>query len=243
MRDQASHRTALWFLSWTKGSSRPAVLLEKGNPLIRAGISFTLGIDSNGSIVYEWDGSDGKRYSIVSSDGRDYADGRWHNLAIVRDGAKVVMYIDGRSLAYREVRATPVSNSCDIYVNAMPDYSYTAKAMVYVAIWDRALSDEEVLALYNGDEVMADAIAKLDIDVNKNKNVSTIMNKNVFNVNGESISIRWYHVGEYGRDVIIVLSNGIYMQSWQSISILKGSIMLAAHGAMYHEAFFGSNGL
>ncbi|MFN4337286.1 MAG: LamG domain-containing protein [Candidatus Nitrosocaldus sp.] len=205
--------------------------------MIKADISFMLGIDSNGSIVYEWDGSDGRRHSIVSSDGRDYADGRWHHIAIVRDGVRAVMYIDGRSVADREVRAIPVSNSYDIYINAMPDYSYTAKAMVdALGIWDKALSAEEVLALYDGDvEAMADAIVY----------ESGETNDSVFSVNaGESISMRWYHdVDKYGRDVVIVLSNGIYMQSWQSISIFRASIMHGAHGAMYHEAFFGSNGL
>ncbi|GBC73816.1 hypothetical protein HRbin04_01222 [archaeon HR04] len=236
---------ALWFLSETKGSSSPAVLIEKGNPLTKSNISFMLGIDSDGSIVYGWDDRDGKHHSLVSSDGNDYADGRWHHLAIVRDdGAGVVMYIDGIPVARKEVRAIPVSNGYDVYINAMPDYSYTAKAMVYaVGIWDRVLSAEEVLALYYGNGApMVDAIVyefygeRNDNDNNNNDK------KHVFTVDaGESLSIRWYCCVD-GRDtVVVVLSNGIYMKSWQSISFLP--IIHGAYGTMYHEVFFGSKGL
>lgn len=234
---------ALWFLSESKGSNRPAVLIEKGNPVIKANISFLLGIDSKGSIVYEWDGQDGKRYSLVSSDGKKkdhhYADGRWHHLAVVRDGASVIMYIDGIPVASGEFKAMPVSNEYDIYINAMPDYSHTAKAMIdAIGVWDRALSAEEVLALYHGDDsAREDAIVYEGFDGEGKKHVFTVYA-------GESLSMRWYGVDGYGRGTVIVLSNGIYMQPWQSISIFKASTtMNGAHGAMYHEAFFGSSGL
>ncbi|MEM0029849.1 MAG: LamG-like jellyroll fold domain-containing protein [Candidatus Nitrosocaldus sp.] len=234
---------ALWFLSESKGSNRPAVLIEKGNPVIKANISFLLGIDSKGSIVYEWDGQDGKRYSLVSSDGKKkdhhYADGRWHHLAVVRDGASVIMYIDGIPVASGEFKAMPVSNEYDIYINAMPDYSQTAKAMIdAIGVWDRALSAEEVLALYHGDDsAREDAIVYEGFDGEGKKHVFTVYA-------GESLSMRWYGVDGYGRGTVIVLSNGIYMQPWQSISIFKASTtMNGAHGAMYHEAFFGSSGL
>ncbi len=235
---------ALWFLSETKGSSRPVVLIEKGDPLTKSNISFMLGIDSDGSIVYGWDDRDGVHHSLVSSDGKDYADGRWHHLAVVRDdgGAGVVMYIDGIPVARKEVRAMPMSNGYDVYINAMPDYSYTARAMVYaVGIWDRALSAEEVLALYHGNgEAMVDAIVH-EFYGEPNYNNDDNKKKHVFTVDaGESLSIRWYCCVD-GRDTVVVLSNGIYMQPWQSVSILPTKH--GAYGAMYHEVFFGSKGL
>ncbi len=221
---------ALWFLSESKGSNRPVVLIEKGDPLIKANISFMVGIDSKGSIVYEWDGQDGKRYSLASSDGRDYADGRWHHLAVVRDDEdNIVMYVDGKAVAKGVGRAIPVQSTYDIYINAMPDYSYTAKAIIYdIGIWSRALSTEEVSSLYNGSRVIKDAIV-YEFKGNEGSNLFTVNA-------GEYVTIRWSSAYSEG-DRVIVVSNGIYMRSWQSISVSK-AFMHGAYGSMYHEVLF-----
>ncbi|MFQ6026036.1 MAG: LamG-like jellyroll fold domain-containing protein [Dehalococcoidia bacterium] len=105
--------------------------------------------------------------SSVSSTSLDtaqgYNDGQWHHIAAIRDveGGRMRIYVDGVEVASRSNPAGSVTNSANLAIGSKDtlDDDFFNGILDEVALYDRALSPEEVSALFEPNQPPPDASA------------------------------------------------------------------------------------
>jgi len=87
---------------------------------------------------------------------RDIADGEWHHAVMVIDDVlqKVIIYVDGEeeslTLDFNYAWPNLIDNPDNLYIGGNPDTGYYSNILVdEVQIYNRALSSQEILDLYN----------------------------------------------------------------------------------------------
>ena len=78
------------------------------------------------------------------------ADGRWHHVAAVYDGANIWLYVDGRLDSQQAVGSTLLTVASDLFLGRhWSNLNHTfAGHLDEVRLYDRALSEVEMLGLY-----------------------------------------------------------------------------------------------
>ncbi len=150
LRDFSSFSVLTWF------KCAPG----EGNALINDyadgwGIYATGGPSSPPALIYFWNGStsNGTCYMQAPTDLRDNA---WHQIGLVRNGDQCTLYVDG--LAVETVTATLDTPFPVDVLNLLGNYDGNdrgAGAIDLTGVWERALSDAEVAALYNNGNGLA----------------------------------------------------------------------------------------
>lgn len=89
----------------------------------------------------------------TSPEGRNYADGKWHQLAVVRDSAGGKLYLDGE-LVVENKEATALLEGNAILAFGGQDYgpAFYQGSLDEIRLYGRALSADEVKKLYVGDQ-------------------------------------------------------------------------------------------
>jgi len=84
----------------------------------------------------------------------DINDGQWHHIAGVYDGKKIYLYVDGRLDIFDYGSGKIDTNNCPVYIGAnaeCPNEKWNG-LIDDVRIYHRALTPEEITALYDTDE-------------------------------------------------------------------------------------------
>jgi len=88
-------------------------------------------------------------------------DNEWHHVAGVYDGSKLYLYVDGGVDASKSASGSLNVSASDVYIGGSPSASFNG-FVDDVRIYDRALSADEVEALYYGPEF--DLVSDCNID-------------------------------------------------------------------------------
>jgi len=77
-------------------------------------------------------------------------DDQWHHVIGIKDNDKMRLYIDGKQEGNDEQNVTQsVSTNEPFTIGSMADYFYYSGAIDEVAIWNRALTENEITGLFN----------------------------------------------------------------------------------------------
>jgi hypothetical protein len=85
--------------------------------------------------------------STVDDGGTQFVANRWYYLTVVKNGSTAVMYRDATRLGQKTVANPKTTGNSPIYL--YPSYNQNTSRMAMVHIYNRALSDAEVLENFN----------------------------------------------------------------------------------------------
>ena len=125
-----------------------------------------------------------------------YNDGEWHHIVLVFDGTYLIGYIDGNEVD-RRTASIQDSTAYDVYIGAEAVYQSNGWIGVIddVRMFNRALSSDEVQALFNGEDVGGGRLLCLRMDEGEG---STVYSDNWCDGKyGEAFSLDG--VDDYGR--------------------------------------------
>jgi uncharacterized protein YjdB len=85
------------------------------------------------------------------------SDGNWHLVIYTYDGTlqgdNGLLYVDGALKAFNQIATVPAGDNLDVWIGGAPDYGNQRMfygSMADVAVFNRALSPNEILGLYTG---------------------------------------------------------------------------------------------
>jgi phosphatidylserine/phosphatidylglycerophosphate/cardiolipin synthase-like enzyme len=144
----------VWFKTSSSFSGNAMIVNKGGFGSDSAGENMNYGMwfNSNEKLVAGFETSGGTDYFVVSS--KVYNDGSWHYAVVTYDGSIIRLYVDGVGIGTKSTTATPetnVSYPLRIGANSNPNgnINYFVGEIDEVRIWNRAVTDTEVLDQYN----------------------------------------------------------------------------------------------
>jgi hypothetical protein len=189
---------SLWFNVSNTPTTIPAwVLMNYGKSTTNNACG--LGIELNKLNLFFWPGQND--LSVI----KQFTLNQYHNLVATYDGSVASLYLDGLLIGTKQHIANTITNK--VYIGNNGTQQPMTGMIDDVGIWNRVLTNEEILKLYNGNvcyETVTDTLVinitrtsfnpisyfnTIKVYPNPTKNLITIDNGDIQKMNGYSIKI------------------------------------------------------
>jgi hypothetical protein len=105
----------------------------------------TLWMLPDGSLTFDTTSGGSNRLQPVGT----YNDGQWHHIVGTYDGSIAKLFVDNSLIGSMETTATPNWRSDACFIGGASGFWKSNKQIDALGMWNRALSDAEVVELYN----------------------------------------------------------------------------------------------
>lgn len=118
-------------------------------PDVGAGRRVDIWVDMAGPVNVMWHDKDGA-YEERLYGKKPITDDKWHHVVEVYDGKSIKLYIDGKLDSQEEPSGELPVNKEPLWIGARPGNVAATGIIDEVRFYDRALSEEQIKALFNG---------------------------------------------------------------------------------------------
>jgi len=148
------------------------------------------------------------RFSINNGDWQyvlaTIEEGKWYHVVGTYDGSEMRLYVNGELKDTKSVSGSIITNDAPVSIGRLPTDDYWNGIIDEVRIYNRALSEEEIRALYERGVAPRPKLAiKMDIDTSLKQGEvrkGTIRVENIGNSDAKSVKVRLFSEG-LGIDV------------------------------------------